>query len=172
MSSQVVIFVKNTTEAVNKAARRIGLNKDDVVLLSLMEHHSNDLPWRWRRRPSCILRFGRMARWIWTTCGRSSSSTAAGQAVGSEGASNVTGYINPLHELAELAHGHGALILADAAQLAPHRGIHIRPASDPGHLDFLVASAHKMYAPFGTGVLIGPRKIFRRARRITAVAAP
>jgi selenocysteine lyase/cysteine desulfurase len=46
MSSQVVIFVKNTTEAVNKAARRIGLNKDDVVLLSLMEHHSNDLPWR------------------------------------------------------------------------------------------------------------------------------
>ena len=46
MSSQVVIFVKNTTEAVNKAARRIGLNKEDVVLLSLMEHHSNDLPWR------------------------------------------------------------------------------------------------------------------------------
>ena len=71
------------------------------------------------------------------------------------GASNVTGYINPLHELAELAHSYGALILADAAQLAPHRRIDMRRLSDPGHLDYVFISAHKMYAPFGTGVLIG-----------------
>ena len=160
MSSQVVIFVKNTTEAVNKAARRIGLNKDDVVLLSLMEHHSNDLPWRAQAtvvhlalRPDGSLDMDDV-RAKFAQYGDRVKLLAV------SGASNVTGYINPLHELAELAHSYGALILADAAQLAPHRGIHIRPAGDPGHLDFLVASAHKMYAPFGTGVLIGPRKIF------------
>jgi selenocysteine lyase/cysteine desulfurase len=160
MSSQVVIFVKNTTEAVNKAARRIGLNKDDVVLLSLMEHHSNDLPWRAQAtvvhlalRPDGSLDVDDV-RTKFEQYGQRVKLLAV------SGASNVTGYINPLHELAELAHSYGALILADAAQLAPHRGIHIRPASDPGHLDFFVASAHKMYAPFGTGVLIGPRKIF------------
>ena len=158
MSSQVVIFVKNTTEAVNKAARRIGLNKDDVVLLSLMEHHSNDLPWRAQAtvvhlalRPDGSLDMDDV-RAKFEQYGDRVKLLAV------SGASNVTGYINPLHELAELAHSYGALILADAAQLAPHRGIHIRPASDPGHLDFLVASAHKMYAPFGTGVLIGPRQ--------------
>ncbi len=160
MSHQVVLFVKNATEAINKAARRLALGRDDIVLVSLMEHHSNDLPWRGQAnvvhvglRPDGALdvddlrakfeQYGRRIRLLAVT-----------------GASNVTGYINPIHELAELAHGYGALILVDAAQLAPHRGIRIRPAGDPGHLDFLVASAHKMYAPLGAGVLIGPRKIF------------
>jgi selenocysteine lyase/cysteine desulfurase len=76
------------------------------------------------------------------------------------GASNVTGYVNPIHRLAEKAHAAGALFLADCAQLAPHRTVAVRPLDDPQHLDFVVLSAHKMYAPYGTGALIGPRTIF------------
>ncbi len=160
LTSQVVIFGKNSTEAINIAARRIPLASDDVVLLSLMEHHSNDLPWRpqatvvhvevtpngqldqddLRRK---FAQYGRRVKLLAIT-----------------GASNVSGYVNPIHELAELSHSHGVPILVDAAQLAPHRAIEMRPADDPGHIDYLVASGHKMYAPFGSGVLIGPRAVF------------
>jgi selenocysteine lyase/cysteine desulfurase len=72
----------------------------------------------------------------------------------------VTGCLNPIHRLAEKAHAVGAKILVDAAQLAPHRAIDMRPDDDPGHLDFVALSAHKMYAPYGTGALIGPRAVF------------
>lgn len=159
-NDQVVIFVKNSTEALNKAARRIPLAPDDVVLVSLMEHHSNDLPWRPQAR---VIHVGV------TADGRLDLDDLQRKFAANEGrvrllaitgASNVTGFINPIHELAELAHRHGAQILVDAAQLAAHRAIHMRPAGDPGHIDFLVASAHKMYAPYGSGVLIGPRDLF------------
>jgi selenocysteine lyase/cysteine desulfurase len=59
-----------------------------------------------------------------------------------------------------MVHAVGGRILVDAAQLAPHRRIDMRPHDDPGHLDFVVMSAHKMYAPFGTGALVGPRNAF------------
>jgi selenocysteine lyase/cysteine desulfurase len=62
--------------------------------------------------------------------------------------------------VAEKAHAAGAKILVDAAQLAPHRAIDMRPDDDPGHLDFVALSAHKMYAPYGCGALIGPTQFF------------
>ena len=62
-----------------------------------------------------------------------------------------------------LAHRYGAQILVDAAQLAPHRAIDLLASDDPGHIDYLVASAHKMYAPYGSGVLIGPKDVFAQA---------
>ena len=68
----------------------------------------------------------------------------------------MTGFIQPIHELARKTHDHGAMILVDAAQLAPHRKVDMKPEGDPEHLDFVAISAHKMYAPFGTGALIGP----------------
>jgi cysteine desulfurase/selenocysteine lyase len=76
------------------------------------------------------------------------------------GASNVTGYINPVHLIAEKAHAAGAQILVDAAQLAPHRTIDMRADDEPDHLDYVALSAHKMYAPFGTGALVGPSATF------------
>jgi cysteine desulfurase / selenocysteine lyase len=159
---RATIFVKNTTEAINKAARRIPLGGDDVVLVSLMEHHSNDLPWRPRAHTVHIgvLPDGRLdlddVRRKFAEYGRRVKVLAI------SGASNVTGYINPIHELAELAHAHGAAILVDAAQLAPHRAINMLPLADPGHIDFLAASGHKLYAPYGSGVLIGPAEVFAR----------
>jgi selenocysteine lyase/cysteine desulfurase len=76
------------------------------------------------------------------------------------GASNVSGFILPIHRLAQKAHAVGAKILVDAAQLAPHRKIDMLDDDNPGHLDFVALSAHKMYAPYGTGALVGPKEIF------------
>jgi len=76
------------------------------------------------------------------------------------GASNITGICSPVHDIAEMAHAAGAKIFVDAAQLVAHRPLDMLPDDDPRHIDFLAYSAHKMYAPFGTGVLIGPMEFF------------
>jgi selenocysteine lyase/cysteine desulfurase len=72
----------------------------------------------------------------------------------------VTGYINPIDEIAELVHSYGAEFMVDAAQLAPHRAINMKSQDDPTHIDYLAFSAHKIYAPFGLGVLIANRRAF------------
>ncbi len=158
--TNTVIFGKNTTEAVNKLARRFPLKPDDVVLVSTMEHHSNDLPWRQRAQVHHIgvngdgtLDEDDFDRLLHQHAGRV-------KLVAISGAQNVTGYLNPIHHLAEKAHAVGAKIVVDAAQLAPHRAIDVRPDDDPGHIDFLAIAAHKMYAPYGTGALIGQASIF------------
>ncbi len=159
-AEHVVIFGKNATEAINKVAWRLNLAPDDVVLVSQMEHHSNDLPWRAQARvehidvddngvldlahlESLLQRHGGHVRLVAVT-----------------GASNVTGYIPDVHALARRVHAAGAQILVDCAQLAPHRPIDMRGLDDPAHLDYVTVSAHKMYAPFGTGALIGRRDTF------------
>ena len=68
------------------------------------------------------------------------------------GASNITGWMPPLPQIIDAAHRRGVPVLADGAQLAPHRPL-------PADADFLAWSGHKMYAPFGTGVLVGPRRV-------------
>jgi cysteine desulfurase/selenocysteine lyase len=158
--TNTVIFGKNTTEAINKLARRFPLEPNDVVLVSMMEHHSNDLPWRQRARVHHIatntdgtLDEKHFDRLLHQYAGRV-------KLVAVSGAQNVTGYLNPIHRLAEKAHAVGAKIVVDAAQLAPHRAIDMRPDDDPGHLDFLAIAAHKMYAPYGTGALIGLASVF------------
>ena len=77
------------------------------------------------------------------------------------GASNVTGYTNDVHKIARLAHKYGAKILVDGAQLIPHCSFDMKPKEEDEHIDFLAFSAHKMYAPFGSGVLIAPKDIFK-----------
>lgn len=77
------------------------------------------------------------------------------------GASNVTGYKNPIYEIAFLCHKYGCKILVDGAQLIPHGNIDIKPIDSDYHIDYLVFSAHKMYAPFGGGALIGDKSSFK-----------
>jgi cysteine desulfurase/selenocysteine lyase len=160
LETNTVIFGKNTTEAINKLARRFPLEPGDVVLCSLMEHHSNDLPWRLRGRLLHIdvhddgsLDEDHFDRLLDQYRGQV-------KLVAISGASNVTGQINPVYRLADKAHAAGAKILVDAAQLAPHRPIDMRPDGAPDHLDFVAISAHKMYAPYGTGALVGPTEVF------------
>jgi cysteine desulfurase/selenocysteine lyase len=158
--TNTVIFGKNTTEAINKLAYRYPLTARSVVLSTGMEHHSNDLPWRGRAQVvrARVTGDGRLDeddvdRLIATFGDRLALLTVSG-------ASNVTGFVQPIHRLARKAHAIGASILVDAAQLAAHRRIDVRPDHDPEHLDFVAFSAHKMYAPFGTGALVGRRDIF------------
>jgi cysteine desulfurase / selenocysteine lyase len=155
-----VVFGKNTTEALNKLSYRYPLPKDAVVLTTLMEHHSNDLPWRAR---ATVVRAGVTAdgrldeddfdRLLAEYRDRVALVTVSG-------ASNVTGFVQPIHRLARKAHAVGASIVVDAAQLAPHRAIDVKDREDPEHLDFVALSAHKLYAPFGTGALVGHRDLF------------
>ncbi len=64
------------------------------------------------------------------------------------GASNVTGYLNPIHKIANLAHKYGSKILVDGAQLVPHHPVDLKPVDHPEHIDYIAFSGHKMYAPF------------------------
>jgi cysteine desulfurase/selenocysteine lyase len=157
------IFGKNTTEAINKLARRLPLEgKRNIVLTSGMEHHSNDLPWRAATKVIHVRLTpgGELDEADFDTqLSRYAEEVAL---VAITGASNVTGFLNPIHRLAEKAHAAGALIMVDCAQLAPHRKIEMLPLDKAGHLDFITISAHKMYAPFGTGALIGRKDVFER----------
>jgi cysteine desulfurase/selenocysteine lyase len=155
-----VIFGKNTTEAINKLAHRYPFRPRDVVLSTALEHHSNDLPWRARAEVvrARLTPDGRLDEDHFDELLRTYNERVALVTV--SGASNVTGFVQPIHRLARKAHRIGARILVDAAQLAPHRRIDVRPNRDPFHLDFVALSAHKMYAPFGTGALIGCRDVF------------
>ncbi len=155
-----IIFGKNATEAINKLARRIPLKDDSVILVSKMEHHSNDLPWRMRAKVVHIdvdgsgrLNMDDLKQKLDEYEGRI-------QLVAITGASNVTGFINPMKDIARMVHAHGAELMVDAAQLAPHRAIDMGAQDDPAHIDYLAFSAHKIYAPFGLGVLIANRKAF------------
>lgn len=156
-----IIFVKNTTEAINKLSNKLlPLYKDGVILSTCMEHHSNDLPWRNKYDMDYVAidKYGRLS--MEDLKSKLIQYNGRVKLIAVTGASNVTGYINPIHEIAELAHSHGAKILVDGAQLVPHAPVDMKPMNDPKHIDFLVFSGHKMYAPFGVGVLIGPKDIF------------
>jgi selenocysteine lyase/cysteine desulfurase len=161
--THVCIFGKNTTEALNKLARRFPYTDErNVVLTSGMEHHSNDLPWRRAARtvhirltPDGYLDEADFDDKLQHYAGQVALVTITG-------ASNVTGYLNPVHRLAEKSHAAGAQIAVDCAQLAPHRPIEVGNLDDPTHLDYVAISGHKLYAPFGTGALIGRREPFEK----------
>ncbi len=157
---QTVIFTKNTSEALNLLADAIDWQPGDVVISSVMEHHSNDLPWRPRAQ---VIHVGVTAEGaLDLDAMHDAIRTHAGRVrlVAVTGASNLTGFMPPVHTIAEWAHAAGALMVMDAAQLAPHRKIDMRPPGSAQHLDFVALSGHKMYAPYGSGALIGPKAVF------------
>ncbi|MCK6621692.1 MAG: aminotransferase class V-fold PLP-dependent enzyme [Calditrichia bacterium] len=160
LEEHTIIFGKNATEAINKLAHRILLQPDQVILCSKMEHHSNDLPWRTRTRVVHvdIDDKGRLIEEDLIANLEKYRGRVALFAI--TGASNVTGWVNDVHRLAEICHGYGVQIMVDAAQWVPHRKVDMRPQDDPGHIDFLAFSAHKIYAPLGAGVLIGDKSAF------------
>ena len=159
-NTNTVIFGKNTTEAINKLAFRYPLGSRDIVVSTVMEHHSNDLPWRSRAQVvrAGVTREGRLDEDDLDRLLAEHGDRIALVAV--SGASNVTGFVQPIHRIARKTHAVGARILVDAAQLAPHRRIDMKPDDDDEHLDYVALSAHKMYAPFGTGALVGRRDTF------------
>ena len=154
------IFVGNTTDGLNKLSNILIDNKDDIVITTRMEHHSNDLPWRNKcdlkyaevdkngrvkiEEIECLLdKYKERVKYVTIT-----------------GASNVTGYVNDIKRVAKAAHKYGAKIIVDGAQLIPHKKISMTQEDVNENIDFLVFSGHKVYAPFGSGVIIGLREVF------------
>ncbi|MGI8686614.1 MAG: aminotransferase class V-fold PLP-dependent enzyme [Acidimicrobiales bacterium] len=150
--TDVAIMCRNTTEAINQLAYRLRLAPDDVVATTVIEHHANLLPW------------ARVCRRRFVECGEDGTFTVDDMAAVLDegprpklltisGASNVTGWLPPLDAVIEAAHERGVPVMVDAAQLAPHAPL-------PPTADYLAWSGHKMYAPFGAGVLVGPVATF------------
>ena len=157
LNKYTAIFVSNTTEGINKLSNILIKNKNDIVITSRMEHHSNDLPWRGK----CDLKYVEVdekGRIIMEELEEMFSIYQDRiKYVTITGASNVTGYITDIRRVAKLAHKYGAKLIVDGAQLVPHRAINICGKENDDYIDFLIFSAHKVYAPFGSGAIIGLR---------------
>src|SRR5438128_3135063 len=158
--NQVVIFVKGTTDALNRIAAEEARLDGRQVLVTEMEHHADLLPWRHRSGHVMVGLSEEGHTDVDAIENSLKQSHGKISLVAVCGASNVTGFVSPIHDVAELAHRYGARISVDAAQLAPHHRIDVGPADDPRHLDFVSLSGHKMYAPYGAGVLVAPRDFF------------
>lgn len=160
----VVIYTKNTTDSINILAYVLAQEKDkqNVILSTWMEHAANDLPWRDKFNIDYVEidKFGRLS--LEDLEVKLKKYMGKVKLVTVTGASNVTGYINPIYKIANLAHKYGTRILVDGAQLVPHAQVDMKPFGTSEHIDYLVFSAHKMYAPFGAGVLIGPEEAFEQ----------
>jgi len=147
-SADHVVFVRNTTEAINVLAA--ALPEGARVLSTPVEHHANLLPWR--RHDVQMLPFPGSADDLCESCDHALATARTPiNLVAVTGASNVTGEVWPLARLADIAHRHGAQLFVDAAQLAPHRPIDMARMG----IDLLAFSGHKLYAPFGAGALVG-----------------
>lgn len=143
-ADDLVVFTRNTTDALALLASAV---PGETVVLDI-EHHANLLPWERRGRRVVVAR-PTIAETLDALDAELARHPAALLSV--TGASNVTGERLPLPALASIAHGHGARLAVDAAQLLPHRTVDIAALG----IDYLVASGHKAYAPYGAGVLVG-----------------
>ena len=155
-SAREIIFTRNTTESINLAAYSYGLSHvkaGDEVLVSIMEHHSNLLPWQMVcRQTGATLKF--------MECGMDGTLdlnkvepliTPKTKIVACTHVSNVLGRVNPIRELAALAHRVGAVMVVDGAQSTPHIPVDVQALD----ADFFAFSGHKVYGPMGIGVLYG-----------------
>ena len=159
-SSREIIFTRNTTESINLVAYSYGLSNvhaGDEVLVSIMEHHSNLLPWQMVCRQT-----GAKLKFI--ECDRDGSIdldkvreliTDRTKIVAVTQLSNVLGRVNPIREIAKLAHEKNAVILVDGAQSTPHIPVDVKELD----ADFFAFSGHKLYGPMGIGVLYGKERL-------------
>jgi cysteine desulfurase/selenocysteine lyase len=154
--SKEIIFVRGTTEAVNLVANsfgRIHFKKDDEIIVSAMEHHSNLVPWQMiAEMTGAILRIIPMndhGELFIDKFEKMLNSRTRFVAV--VHVSNVLGTVNPVKEIVRLSHGHGVPVLIDGAQAVPHMRVDVRDLD----CDFYAFSGHKMFGPTGVGVLYG-----------------
>ncbi len=155
-----IVFTRNTTESMNLIAYSYGLKnvgKDDEIVISVMEHHSNILPWQMVCRQTG-------ARLVWlepdeegviTEDEYKSKITDKARIVSIGHVSNVLGVTNPVKEIAAYAHDKGAVVVVDGAQSVPHMKVDVNEIG----ADFLAFSGHKLMAPMGIGVLYGKKDL-------------
>lgn len=161
-----LIYTKHTTEALNLLAHvmkeKIDAEKD-IILVSEMEHLANYLPWRMIGQVDVVPvdEAGRISADVLEEMLKRYGGRV--KLVCVSGASNVTGYVSPLTEIARIVHKWRAVLVVDGAQLAPHIRIDMMGRSKEEEIDFFAFSAHKMYAPFGCGALIGKKDVLADA---------
>ena len=158
-----IIFSKNATESLNLIAYSYGLDKlkkDDEVVISIMEHHSNLVPWQKMTKQT-----GSKLNYMYinenyeiTDEEIENKITDKTKIVGITHVSNVLGTINNVKKIIKYAHKKGAVVIVDASQSIPHMKIDVQDLA----ADFLVFSGHKMLAPLGIGVLYGKREILNK----------
>lgn len=159
-SEQEVIFTRGTTEAINLVAASWGgtfLHDGDEIILTVMEHHANIVPWQLlQNRVKFSIKVvpvnerGELDLEVYR-----SLFTERTKLVSFTHVSNVLGTVNPVREMTEIAHDHGAVVVVDGAQAVPHLSVDVR---DLG-VDFYAFSSHKMYGPTGVGVLYGRKEL-------------
>lgn len=162
-SAREIIFTRNTTESMNLVAYSYGLNNvnaGDEILVSIMEHHSNLLPWQMvARQTGAVLRF--------IECRPDGSVdldqvkeqiTEKTKIVAITQVSNVLGRVNPVKEIAAMAHEKNAIIVVDGAQSTPHMSVNVQDLD----ADFFAFSGHKIFGPMGIGVLYGKKKLLKK----------
>ena len=158
-----IIFSKNATESLNLLAYSYGLDnlkKEDEVVISIMEHHSNLVPWQYVTNKT-----GSTLKYMYINDNFEISKeeieskiTDKTKIVGITHISNVLGTINPVKEIIKYAHKKGAIVIVDASQSIPHIKIDVQDLN----ADFLVFSGHKMLAPLGIGVLYGKKELLNK----------
>lgn len=162
-STAEVVFTRGTTESLNLVAASYGeafLHEGDEVILTVMEHHSDIVPWQLLRdRKGIVLKVVPM-----TDCGELDQEayrqlfTPRTRLVCCAHVSNVLGTVNPVKQMAATAHAHGAHFLVDGAQSVPHFPVDVQDLD----CDFFVFSGHKVYGPTGIGVLYGREELLDR----------
>ena len=158
-----IIFSKNASESLNLIAYSYGLDnlkENDEVVLSIMEHHSNLVPWQYvtKKTKSTLKYMYVNENYELSKEEITSKITDKTKVVGITHVSNVLGTINNVKEIIKYAHKKGAVVIVDASQSIPHMRIDVQDLD----ADFLVFSGHKMLAPLGIGVLYGKREILNK----------
>lgn len=159
-SHEEIVFTRSATESINLVAASFGLahiGEDDEIVLSVMEHHSNIVPWHFHRE-----RKGAVLKWVDVADDGSFSLEAFERAltrrtkiVAMTHMSNVLGTVTPIKEIIRIAHAHGVPVLVDGSQGAVHLDVDVRDLD----ADFYAFTGHKVYGPTGIGVLYGKRAL-------------
>lgn len=164
-SENQIVFTRNATESLNLIAYSYGLNNlgsKDKIVLSIMEHHSNLVPWQYvSRKTGSTLEYMYINKAGEITDEEIDSKIVEGtKIVGITHVSNVLGTINPIEKIIKKAHSVGAIAVVDASQSVPHMKIDVQKLD----ADFLVFSGHKMLAPLGIGVLYAKSEILEEMK--------
>lgn len=162
-NKEEIIFSKNASESLNLIAYSYGLSnlkQNDEVVLSIMEHHSNLVPWQFvTKQTNSILKYMYINNEFELSKEEIESKiTDKTKVVGITHISNVLGTINNVKEIIKYAHKKGAIVIVDASQSIPHTKVDVQDLD----ADFLVFSGHKMFAPLGIGVLYGKKELLNK----------
>jgi selenocysteine lyase/cysteine desulfurase len=171
--SHEIIFTSNTTEAINlvaeSLAKEVSPDNESIVLNTFLEHNSNELPWRMTPGlslvrldvdPEGFIDLGHLETVLAAYNHQGLHGQKRIKLVTISGASNVLGVYNPITEISRIVHRYGARLLVDAAQWVAHQKVDVEACG----IDYLAFSGHKLYAPFGTGVLVAVKELLAFSR--------